>query len=81
YQALYAGLGLDFTPQVQHTILTSSSSENPGELSKKKVHSVRLDSRANLYNWKKRLTPEEIRRIRHLTEDLAAHFYPEIEWD
>ncbi len=58
-----------------------SSSENPTELSKKKVHSVKLDSRANMSNWKKRLTPEEITRIRKLTEDVSHLFYSDTEWE
>lgn len=80
YAALYEALGLNFDEKVRDTILNSSSSENPAELSKKKVHSVKLDSRANMDNWKKRLTPEEITRIRKLTEDVSHLFYSDNEW-
>ncbi len=40
------------------------------------MHAVRLDSRANLHNWKRRLTPDEIQRMRDLTEDTAALLLP-----
>jgi len=80
YKSLYESLGLTFDEKVRDTILNSSSSENPTELSKKKVHSVKLDSRANMNNWKKRLTPEEITRIRNLTEDVSHLFYSDTEW-
>lgn len=80
YKALYESLGLNFTEEVKHTILNSSSSENPTELSKKKVHSVKLDSRANMDNWKKRLTADEITRIRKMTEDVSHLFYSDSEW-
>ena len=80
YKSLYESLGLTFDEKVRDTILNSSSSENPTELSKKKVHSVKLDSRANLDNWKKRLTPEEITRIRKMTEDVSHLFYSDNEW-
>jgi len=80
YKSLYESLGLTFDEKVRDTILNSSSSENPTELSKKKVHSVKLDSRANMDNWKKRLTPEEITRIRKLTEDVSHLFYADDEW-
>lgn len=80
YRALYEALGLPFTPQVEHTILNASSSENPKELSHKKVHAVKLDSRANLDNWKKRLGMDEIGRIREVCGEVAASFYPELEW-
>jgi hypothetical protein len=80
YKSLYESLGLTFDEKVRDTILNASSSENPTELSKKKVHSVKLDSRANMDNWKKRLTPEEITRIRKLTEDVSHLFYADDEW-
>ena len=80
YKSLYESLGLNFTGQVRDTILNSSSSENPAELSRKKVHSVKLDSRANLDNWKKRLSADEITRIRRLTGDVSPLFYSDTEW-
>ena len=80
YKSLYQSLGLTFDEKVRDTILNSSSSENPTELSKKKVHSVKLDSRANMDNWKKRLTSDEITRIRKLTEDVSHLFYSDSEW-
>jgi hypothetical protein len=81
YRVLYASLGLSFTPQAEAAILSSSSSENPVELSKRAVHSVRLDSQANLHNWKRRLSPSEITRVRELTEEVAARYYPDLDWD
>ncbi len=81
FKRLYQQLHLDFTPRAEQAVLASSSAENPKELSKKRVHAVRLDSRSNLHNWKRRLSPEEIQRIKQLTGDLAARFYPEIDWD
>ena len=80
YRELYAALGLKFTPRVENLILKSSSSENPRELSRKHVHAVKLDSRANMQNWKKRLEPAEITRIRALTESVSHLFYPEDGW-
>lgn len=81
YRALYAPLGLHFTPQAEAAVLSSSSSENPQEASRQAVHAFRLDSRANVNIWKGRLQPEEIARIRSLTEETASLYYPEIEWD
>jgi hypothetical protein len=81
YRALYTTLGLPFTPKVETVILNSSSSENPKELSKKKVHAVRLDSRSNLDNWKRRLSREEIERVRRMTADLADEYYPDGDWE
>jgi hypothetical protein len=80
YRKLYEALGLDFNHRVERAILNSSSSDNPAELSRKKVHSVKLDSRANMDNWKKRLTADEIARIRSMTEEVSHFFYPDVEW-
>jgi len=80
YRDLYAALDLDFTPKVEGTILNASSSENPTELSKKKIHAVKLDSRANMDNWKKRLSADEIVRIRRMTGKIAQLFYSDEEW-
>ena len=81
YRTLYQELGLDFTPRAEQAILNSSSSENPTEVSQKKVHTVKLDSRANLDNWKRRLMPEEVDRIRSVTEEVAHLYYPEVNWN
>jgi hypothetical protein len=77
---LYTALGLAFSPKVQKTLRNSSRSSNPEELSPARVHAVHLDSRASLSNWKKRLTDEEIERIRTLTAGVATKFYPEESW-
>ena len=80
YRALYAALGLEYTPRVEKIILNSSSSENPQELSRRKVHAVKLDSRANLDNWKKRMTADEIERVRRITEGISTLYYSDAEW-
>jgi hypothetical protein len=80
FHKLYDSLGLDFTKRVEKSILTSSSSENPAEPSRKNIYSVKLDSRSNLDTWKKRLTADEIQRIRARTEEVSQLFYPEVGW-
>lgn len=76
FHDLYSSLGLEFTSRVEKKILNASSSENPTELSRTKVHSVKLDSRANVDNWKKRLTEEEIARVHEITGDALELYYP-----
>jgi hypothetical protein len=80
FRNLYETLGLDYTQHVEKSILNSSSSENPMELSRKRVHDVRLDSRANMSNWKKRLSEDEINRVREMTEGVAQLFYADAGW-
>lgn len=80
FKELYQKLGYNFTPEVEHAILNTSSSENPAKLAKNRTHSVKLDSRANLDNWKKILTPEEVTRIHKITESVSPLFYSDTEW-
>lgn len=80
FRDLYLKLGYDFTPSVEEAILNSSSSENPTKLAENKTHSVKLNSRANLDNWKRILSAEEIVRIRKMTEGVSQYFYSEDEW-
>lgn len=80
YRQLYGELGLDFSPRVETGILESSKAGNPSELSRGRTHSVKLDSRTNIDNWRRRLSPGEIDRIRQLTDDVARLFYSELAW-
>lgn len=81
FRSLYNQLGLVFDARVERAILQSSSADNPQEVSKKRVHATRLDSKANLENWKRRLTPDQIAQVRAYTEQVATLFYPEISWE
>jgi hypothetical protein len=81
FKNLYDRLGLAFSPPAQEAVLRSSGENNPGEVSRRAVHSVRLDSRANLQNWQRRLSPAEIERIHALTADVAANYYADGDWE
>ncbi len=81
FQSLYGSLGLRFSQRVEKAILKSTSSSNPQEVSKKAAHAIKLDSRANIHNWKQRLQPTEIDRVRKLTAEVAGDYYPEGEWE
>jgi hypothetical protein len=80
YRDLYLKLHLEFSSRVQKFIENSSSSENPAELSRRKTYSVKLDSLANIKNWKKRLSEEDINRIRKMTEEASHLYYSDEEW-
>jgi Sulfotransferase family len=80
YTQLYQALGLTFTDTVAQAVEASSSSENPAETSVERPHETRIDSVANLQNWRHRLSDDEIARIRAVTEETAALYYPELVW-
>lgn len=80
YAELYEALGLTFGETVAKAVEASSSSENPAETSVEHPHETQIDSRANLQNWRHRLSEDEIARIRAVTEETAALYYPELVW-
>ncbi len=81
FGALYAQLGLPFSERVARQVEAASRAENPSEVSRQNIYNVKLDSRANLKNWQKRLTADEIQRVRDLTADVAGYFYTAEDWD
>jgi hypothetical protein len=81
FRQLYGALGLEFTPAAERAIRDASSAENPAELSRRSTHAVKMDSRASLQNWKRRLSSEEVGQVRRLTESVSAAFYPEGSWN
>jgi hypothetical protein len=80
FAKLFGELQLDFTDELEHLVIASSSSGNPSETPPDRPHETRLDSKANLENWRHRLDAAEIERIREVTEATAATFYPNPTW-
>jgi hypothetical protein len=80
YAKLYEALGLLFTSRAAAAVALSSATDNPKETSIASPHETRIDSMANLENWKKRLTAEEISRVRGATETISGAYYSEGEW-
>ncbi len=74
FRALFARLGLTFGPEQAAYIEEVSGGHNPTE----QTHDqFRRDARANIDNWKRRLSAEEIDRILAATETVRLEFYPE----
>jgi hypothetical protein len=80
FQKLFARLGLDWHRRVRKTIAEHTSEQNVAEAPDRKIHELKRDSKANIWNWTHRLLPEEVARVRKGTEDLAQLFYPEPDW-
>jgi len=78
FARLYDQLGLSFGERSARQIeraTTAATAETPvGD-----PHAVRLDSRANLENWRHRLTAAEVGRIEELTTPAAERFYPVVD--
>jgi hypothetical protein len=80
YSALYDLLDLAVTEPALAVVSASSSPGNPTELDVRNPHAVRVDSRANIGNWRDRLSLSEVECIRALTEPIACAWYGEDDW-
>lgn len=78
FEFIYKEFGLDFTPRVKSGILRSSGPHNPTEQQPGKEY--KRNSKENINNWKKRLSPEEIEIIKIKTNELSSTFYEDHEW-
>jgi hypothetical protein len=78
FARLYSSLGLDLDSSLREQIERYSAAENPSEQRHK--HSVALDSRASVRSWERRLTPDEIARVRAGVADVSERFYSNEDW-
>ena len=74
FRSLFAALGLEFGPAQARRIEEASGRHNPAEQSEDEF---RRDARANIDNWKRRLSTEEIDRIFAGTGKIRPRFYDE----
>jgi len=78
FHDLFDRLGVPRDAGVDGLIASTSDSSNPAEAST--ADSIRRDSAAHIWNWKKRLTAEEIERIRAGTAAVAGDMYGPEDW-
>lgn len=86
FRALFRSLDLAYTDRVAAVVKEHSSSSNPNELevTAGKVamtRTTRVNSRANVISWQRRLAEQEIARIRGIVDPVCARFYNESSWD
>ena len=79
FRELYGVLGLDYTTEIEQTIIASSS-KGTVTVDDQRPHVLQRDSMANIKAWKKRLSEEEVARIREGTRDVAPLFYSDADW-
>jgi Sulfotransferase family len=78
FERLFDSLGVDLDDGIRRSIVAHSAEGNPTELRHR--HDVRMDSRASVESWRRRLTPDEIERIRAGVADVAPAFYSDDDW-
>lgn len=72
YEEIFRFLELPYSEKIKQAILNSTESKKQGLLSR--------DSRANIKTWKKRLSVDEINRIKNGTFEISQKYYTEADW-
>ena len=78
FRSIFKIFDLQFSRKVYTKILQSSGPHNPSE--QLAENEFLRDSKKNIHNWKKRLSQDEIKRIRMKTSEVASLFYSSKEW-
>lgn len=78
FKTLSQKLKLPFSPQAEKFILASTGSTNSTE--QKKLSDRKRNSSDNIKNWKRRLSEDEIHKIKSETLEICSHFYSEKDW-
>jgi hypothetical protein len=80
FRAVFEALDLPYTDEVQDAISRSTSRSNPADRDENGRQFLTRDSRANVDNWRRRLTPAEVERVRAHVADVSPLFYGDDEW-
>lgn len=78
FEKIYDQLGLEYTRKCKEAIELSSGRHNPKEQNARNEF-VR-NSAENIFNWKSRLSADEIERIKIGTDKVSSFFYDESQW-
>jgi hypothetical protein len=79
FHKIFHYLGLQLSSPVKQAIVHTTSSKNQKETTAN-IHFVKRNSELNIWNWKDRLTPEEIRRVYEGVNSISENFYTEQDW-
>lgn len=80
FKKIFEYFGIPFTPEVKQYLLDTTGKNNDAEAQNNIVHQLHRDSKANIYNFRDRLTEEEIKRIKIGTEMISHVFYDQEWW-
>jgi len=79
FEQIYLALNLPFDGRVRRVIRNHTGEENPSD--PRDASSTRRNSARNVWNWQRRLSPEQTATIRLLVEDVSSQFYTDDDWE
>jgi hypothetical protein len=79
-RAIYAALGLEFTPEIGAHVRRVTAAENPADAPDGQAHTRARDSVGAIGAWRRQLDADEISLVRELAGSVAERFYAESDW-
>lgn len=80
FEHLFEKLDLTCSDNIKKQIQQYSHHSNPGEAPDGLVHFLKRDSKSNIFNWKRRLSNQEIEKIKYRVADISSAFYSDEDW-
>jgi len=77
FSSIFEKLDIEFGDDVKNVIREHTNANNPTEAA---ADCLRRNSKENIWNWKQRLTKDEIGHIRNQVADIGEAFYADHEW-
>jgi len=81
FERLFDNFNISFSKKAKQYITDTTNENNSAEAQHNVIHQLNRNSKANIYNFKNRLTNEEITRIRKGTETVSHVFYDQEWWE
>lgn len=81
FQKIFDYFDLSFTEDTKQYLFDTTNEGNSAEAQNNVLHQLNRNSKENIYNFKNRLTQEEIARIKKGTQNVSHVFYGQEWWD
>ena len=81
FKRIFDYFNIQFTSETNQYLLDTTNKNNATEAQNNVAHQLHRDSKANILNFKTRLTEEEIKRIKIGTETISHVFYDQKYWE
>jgi len=81
FKKIFNYFDIHFTSKANQFLVETTNQDNDSEAQNNITHQLHRNSKANIYNFKNRLTKEEILRIRRGTETISHAFYDQKWWE
>lgn len=80
FEELFPRLDLAFTAEVRRWLENVTASSNPVDAEEGVIHQIVRDSASTRDSWKRKLSADEVKRVRAGVEAIASRYYQDSDW-